>query len=193
MMNATNTLQKIDRVRYYEMADDGAFIDKRVELIDGIITPRPKPTPLECISLSLADQCLRPFFTNAVLRNQAPLQFNSFTELEPDLALVPGNIREWEYVGIDHPGTAMLALEVSESTLERDRTLKAPIYARANIPDYWIINVRDNCVEVYRDSAPDPEAPRGFRYKTVTMLKPPESISPLANPAAQIPVADLLP
>ena len=53
-----------------------------------------------------------------------------------------------------HPTTALLAVEVADSSLAQDRLTKTRLYAAAGIPEVWIINLRDNCVEVYRDPAP---------------------------------------
>ncbi len=74
-----------------------------------------------------------------------------------------------------------------------DRRTKGPRYARAGYADYWIVNLVDRCVEVYRTPVADPSAPLGWRYADVAVVAPPATLAPLAAPASPIPVADLLP
>jgi Uma2 family endonuclease len=92
-----------------------------------------------------------------------------------------------------HPARPALALEVAETSLEVDRGPKASLYARAEIQDYWILNLAEGVLEVYRDPQPDPSAAYGWRYRSVSRLAPPAAVAPLALPSARIPVADLLP
>jgi hypothetical protein len=68
---------------------------------------------------------------------------------------------------------------------------KAGLYARAGIADFWIVNLVDRVLEVHRDPQPS-AAPYGWSYRTVTILRAPDTIRPLANPA-QIAVSELLP
>ncbi len=71
--------------------------------------------------------------------------------------------------------------------------MKGSLYARAGVTDYWIINLVDRVVEVYRDPAPEPSAGHGWHYTRVRTVAPPDSVAPLAVPGALIPVSDLLP
>jgi Uma2 family endonuclease len=70
---------------------------------------------------------------------------------------------------------------------------KGSLYARAGIVDYWIVNLVDRALEVYRDPGADVTAPYGWRYISVERLTPPASVSPIGLQAASIPVAALLP
>ena len=74
-----------------------------------------------------------------------------------------------------------------------DREHKGSRYARAGITDYWIANIPERRVEVYREPVGDAAAPFGWRYVSVSTLGPGETVSPLAMPVARIPIADLLP
>jgi Uma2 family endonuclease len=112
------------------------------------------------------------------------------SEPEPDLAVVPGRPTDYRHA---HPAHPPLVIEVAESSVVFDRAHKGSLYARAAIQDYWIVNLVDRVLEVYRDPAPDPSAPYGYRYRSVVTLGPPAVISPLAFPTSQIAVADLLP
>jgi Uma2 family endonuclease len=77
--------------------------------------------------------------------------------------------------------------------VELDPRRKGSLYARAGIADYWIVNLVDRVLEVYREPEPKPSASDGWRYRSVTTLAPPASVSPLAFASIQIAVSDLLP
>ena len=87
----------------------------------------------------------------------------------------------------------MLIVEVAQSRLRFDRRQNGSLYARAQVADYWIVNLPDRRLEVYRDPRPDPAAPFGWRYGTPLTLGPDDRVAPLAAPAASVTVADLLP
>jgi Uma2 family endonuclease len=84
-----------------------------------------------------------------------------------------------------------LVVEVADSSVRFDRGLKARVYARARIADYWVVNLMDRTVEVYRK--PTIGNRRPARYEVVHVARPGERLIPLAAPAAVIAVADLLP
>ena len=88
------------------------------------------------------------------------------------------------------PNGAVLIVEVADSSIELDQEL-ADDYAAAGVPDYWIDNVRDRCIEVYRDPRPDPASPTGHRYADHRVHHMGESLAPLAKPDAVVAVAAL--
>jgi len=92
-----------------------------------------------------------------------------------------------------HPSRPVLTVEVAESSLAVDRHHKSSLYARAGLPDYWILNLVDRVLEVYGEPAPDPSAPFGWRYARREVFGPSAHVSPLAAPAASIRIVDLLP
>jgi len=119
-----------------------------------------------------------------------PVSLDDESEPEPDLGVVqgrPGDYRE------SHPARVALAVEVAESSLEFDRERKGSLYARAGIDDYWIVNLVDRVLEVYREPEPDASAVYGWRYRSVRVLTPPAVLVPLAFTSSQVAVADLLP
>jgi len=176
---------------YYQMGDMGFFNDERVELIDGEIIKMPPQKDLHAISIALT---LKIFFRAIPdgywVRCQLPLHLSERSEPEPDLSIVSGNPRD--YVGKGHPQTALLVIEISETTLRFDRGSKASFYASAAIQDYWIVNLIDRCVEVYRSPVADSSAQFGFRYAEKLTFSTGQTIKPLAM-AMEVPVADLLP
>src|SRR5207237_2296545 len=109
---------------------------------------------------------------------------------EPAIAIVPGRRADYRHA---HPARPVLIIEVAESSLGFDRVAKGSLYARAGIVDYWIVNLVDRVLEVYRDPGADVTAPYGWRYMSVERFTPPSAAAPLAAPAAPIPVAALLP
>ena len=86
----------------------------------------------------------------------------------------------------------MLVVEVADGSLRLDREQKGSLYARARIGEYWIVNLVDRLLEIYRDPAPDPAASHGWLYRSVVTLAPPAVISPAEFPLSRIQVADLL-
>ena len=89
----------------------------------------------------------------------------------PTLAVVSGSPRTYRDA---HPSRAALVVEVSASSLDFDRDDKGSLYARAGIADYWIVNLVDRVVEVYRDPVPDAAAPYGWRYGSAEVFRAPE-------------------
>lgn len=178
------------RQEYDRLADaDILAPDERVELLEGeIVTMTPQHGP-HAAAIGLAEAALRQAFGSAHwIRIQLPLIVDPDSEPEPDLAVVSGSPRG--YVN-EHPRTALLVVEIADSTLGRDRVHKAPIYARAGIPEYWIVNLAERCLEVYRDPAAPPDRPAS--YRSTQTLGPSDSLAPLAAARTTVTVADLLP
>ncbi len=178
------------REEFYRLADLGCFDNRRVELIEGEIIEMPVPKHPHVASMSLTEDSLRGLFgTGFWIRTQSPLNLGIRSDAEPDLAVVPGGPRDYA----DHPTSALLVIEVSETTLAFDRGRKGSLYASAGITDYWIVNLVDRQLEVYRDPVPDSNELSGFRYSTRLDFLPGQSVTPLALPGAAVAVADLLP
>ena len=84
-------------------------------------------------------------------------------------------------------------IEIADGTLAYDREAKGSLYARFGIPEYWIVNLVERLVEVYRHPEPDDRARFGFSYRRVDRYHPGDAIAPQAVPGASIAVSDLLP
>ena len=176
---------------YYQMAELGFFHGKRVELIEGeIIEMSPMKSP-HMTGITLASEILRQIFIqDYTIRVQGPMNFSEITEPEPDVAVVKGKIRDFT---VAHPKNAELIIEVSDSTLRYDRTKKASLYAKNKIQEYWIVNVKDKRLEVFRRPIKDKTAFYGFGYAEIQIFIEKDTVSPLAKPDAKINVADILP
>jgi Uma2 family endonuclease len=168
----------------------GVFGDRHVELIDGEIYEITIHPPHATATGLATDVLGRLFGDGHVAREQAPLDFGRRNLPEPDVAIVVGTRRDYVRT---HPRTALLIVEVSDTTLRKDRKLKGHTYARAGIADYWIVNLKDRQLEIHRDPGPDAERKGRFRYADVTILKAGDHVAPLARPEARVAVADLLP
>ena len=180
------------REEYYKMAEAGVFRpSERVELIGGrIVTMSPQNSP-HATALTLAHEELRTLFgTGYVVRIQLPLDLSPSSQPEPDITVVRGSVRDYAST---HPTTALLVVEISESTLAFDRGEKASLYASAGIPEYWIVNLLDRRLEVYRDPVPMPGQPYGYGYRNCTHYFAADGVATLAAPQEAIKVADLLP
>src|SRR2546427_11409423 len=179
------------RNEYYKMAEVGIFEGKHVELIEGQVIEMTPTGSLHATAVALAARRLeKAFGAGYFVRWQMPLVVTQNTELEPDLAIVRGDVRDYKD---SHPTTAALIVEVAESSLLHDRTKKAEIYARAGIADYWILNLNDRQLEVHRNPQASSIEPSGFGYRDVTVLTENDVVSPLGAPQEIIAVEDLLP
>jgi len=138
-----------------------------------------------------SDELTKAFGSAFWVRILGELNVSRHSQPKPDLAVVPGRPRD--YKELDTPTTALLAVEVSETTLDYDRNQKGCLYAASGIADCWIVNPVDRQLEVYPHPVADASQPFGFRYASRTDLAPQDQVSPLAAPQAQILVADLLP
>jgi Uma2 family endonuclease len=173
------------------MADVGFFFKRRVELLGGKIIDMAAQYDKHAAALGMVQRAAeRAFGPNFWARPQLPLHLDRVSGPEPDIAVVPGEPKDYASGG--HPKSALLIVEISDTTLRYDRQTKGPRYARAQYQDYWIVNLIDRCVEVYRKPMADPSARLGWRYGDVSILKPPAAIKPIAA-AGEILIADLLP
>lgn len=184
------TLRHWTRAEYDRLVDLGVFHGEPLELLGGQLVVAEPHGAYHASTISAAEYAVRAVLPSGwLVRTQLPVSLDDESEPEPDLVVVagrPGDYRE------SHPDRPALAIEVAESSLVFDRERKGSLYARAGIRDYWIVNLVDGVLEVYRDPEPDPSAVYGWRYRSVTALARPAVIAPLAFPSSQIAVADLL-
>jgi Uma2 family endonuclease len=163
--------------------------DVHVQLVEGEIVEMAPQGPAHVTVIRLVEDRLRAAFGAGFdVRSQGPLALSDVSEPEPDVAVVRGSPRDHAR---EHPATAVLVVEVADTTVDFDRTRKGPMYARAGIPEYWIVDLHASAVEVYRypGTAPDGRA----SYRTYLRVSRDGEISPLAAPGTVIIVRDLLP
>ena len=164
--------------------------DEPIELLAGrLVVREPQRTPHAMATQLVAEALRSAFGAGWSIRVQLPIALDDESEPEPDVAVVPGSPRDYP---IEHPSTPALVVEVAHDSLRSDRILKARLYARAGIGDYWIVNLVERVLEVHR--APTrPRPGRSAAYANVRRVTALESIAPLAAPFARLGVADLLP
>jgi len=185
MRNAPPAPHRWTRKRYEACIAAGIFRpNDRVQLIEGeLIEMAPQRSP-HYAAIAAAEERLRRIFPSGVaLRIQAPLALGDDSEPEPDIAVVQGHWRDF----IDkHPFTALFVVEVADSTLEFDRKRKGPLYARYGIPEYWIVNLVDRQVEVFRD-------PDGSEFRSAQTYRAGDTIPPSTSCPIAVQAADLIP
>lgn len=179
------------RDEYYRMGEMGMFEGQRVELIGGEIVVMSPQNPPHFAEIKRVETQLTFVFGHGYwIRVQGPLSLGLDSDPEPDLAVVKGSVDDFSN---EHPSSALLIVEVSDTTVEFDRGRKASLYACAGIADYWIVNLRESQLEVYRNPMRDRDQPFAFRYSSATILKPGRKIAPLAKPKSVLSVGKLLP
>ena len=191
MSQAPLTLRRWKRVEYARLVGLGVFENDPVELIGGqLVVAEPHGTD-HASSISAVDYAVRAILPPGwIVRIQLPVSLDEESEPEPDLAVVAGRPADYSRA---HPTRPALLVEVAESSLDFDRHHKGSLYARAGVQDYWIVNLADRCLEVYRDPLAEASATYGWRYRSVVSLTRADVVAPLAFPFARMSVTDLLP
>src|SRR5579884_1185208 len=133
---------------YEALVENGILDGERVELLGGAIVTMSPRRSAHATAVSLAEEVLRTFAgPGRYVRVQLPLNLRGDSQPEPDLALVKGVARDYKDA---HPAMADLVVEVADTSLATDQSVKASLYASAGIAEYWIINLQDNLLEVHR-------------------------------------------
>src|SRR5918993_4410484 len=167
---------------YDSLAEQGWFQHQRVQLIHGEIIEMPPHGHAHFQMLNRVGELLRSAFGPGYwVRLQGPLNLPMDSVPEPDVAVVKGTFEEYRA----HPTTALLAVEISDTTLRLDRR-KTSLYAAAGIADYWIVNMVQGQLEVYRNPVADADEEFGYRYADPVILKRPDVIVPVALPHVTI-------
>jgi Uma2 family endonuclease len=186
------SLWRMTRVRYDRLVDVGIFgPEDRVELLDGLLVAREPQGERHATVVGLVRAALEKAFGRGHhVREEKPIALDERSEPEPDVAVVPGRLRDYLTA---HPSRHALVVEVAETSLALDRLRKGGLYARAGVADYWVVNLVDEVLEVYRDPVHTPSGHGDWKYDSVRLLRRPAVVTPLAAPRARIRVAALLP
>jgi Uma2 family endonuclease len=185
-MSGIVTRKRFTADEYQRMGEAGMLSeDDRVELIDGeIVTVTPNGTRHNA-SVNRANRALvRAAGDSAIVQSQGSVRLDRYSEPEPDLVLLRPRT---DFYASRHagPGDILLIIEVAESSIQYDRDVKAPLYAVAGIPEYWLVDLNTNVV--WRYSSPEHGA-----YQGVEQHRRGQSIAPLLLPECRIAVDELL-
>lgn len=155
---------------FHRMADAGVFAeDDRLELLDGEIV---RMTPIGSRHVGCVDR-LNAWFgqrlhADVIVHVQNPVLLSQQTEVYPDIALLKGR-PDFYSQSLPQPSDVLLVVEVAETTGDYDRRIKVPRYARAGVPEVWVVDLRDRAIDVYRQAV-------GGEYREQRRVRPGESL-----------------
>jgi Uma2 family endonuclease len=191
-ITADTPLRRISVDEYHRLIKVGFFApEERLELIEGLMVLMSPIYPPHNGCLARLNRLFVRHIGEelADIRPQMPLTFaHQQSEPQPDLAVVqpePNQYRRRNPRGDE----VFLVIEVSESSLYTDRRVKVPLYARAGIQEYWIVNLRDRQIEVYQQPV---VAGRKADYQIKEVYRSGDIVAPVAFPDCQLAVTDIL-
>jgi Uma2 family endonuclease len=178
---APERVRPLKRVEFERLVHEGLFDDERIELLGGAIVEMSPQDPRQAATVTrLAERLSQAAGSEMLVRVRLPFAASDVSLPEPDLAIVPR--RDYDDA---HPATAFIIVEVSSSSLRKDRLLKSDVYAAANVPEYWIVSLGELDVEVR--TSPD----RGA-YTRARIARAGETIRSEAVPGLEVAVSDFL-
>jgi Uma2 family endonuclease len=186
-MTTTTPSLKLWTVEEYHRLSESGFLaaDGHTELIVGQIISMAAKGTLHVTTLRrLAHTLDEQLGDRALIIMQDPLHLDKFSEPEPDLALVRGTIDDYSH-SHPQPPDIYLIVEVADTTLKQDCEGKAQLYAQAGILDYWVVDVKNRQLHIFR-------SPASAGYTSHLILQEPHQFSPLAFPDIVINLGDIL-
>jgi Uma2 family endonuclease len=176
---------------YRKLGETGLFHGMKTMLIHGELFTMGMPKPPHDYALSVTYEFLRSACpAGHHVRNQLGFDIGTDNDPGPDLAIVPGVIRDY---AATTPTRAVLIVEVAHTTLTIDTTTKAELYATAGVPEYWVLDLEHRQLIVFRDPQALPTGLGATAYKTHLTFGPTDHVSPQVAPQASVLVGDLLP
>jgi Uma2 family endonuclease len=171
---------------FHQMAEAGVFgEDDRIELVEGeILEMSPIGSHHAARVARLQQRLSFAVSERALIWVQNPVRLDDRSEPQPDLALLEVR-RDFYEAALPGPDNVLLIVEIADSSAEYDRQIKAPLYARCAIAEYWLVDLLRQVVTVYRDPSLD-------GYRSVRVAQPGQQISPLAFPDVQLDVSDIV-
>lgn len=180
---ASEPVRRMKRVEFEKLAAAGCYDDERVELLFGVVVQMPPPDPAHDAGVFAVHSLLgRGIAERARVQCQSSFAASDDSHPVPDVLVTPLGRNAWK----QHATTGLLAVEVSNTSMRRDRVIKARLYAETDVEEYWVVNLRRGEVEVYRDR-------EGGEWRTKTTHGRGEAISPRAFPDVVIAVSEIVP
>jgi Uma2 family endonuclease len=182
--------ERLRRIRvdeYHRMIEAGILgEDEHLQLVDGmLVTMSPQGRPHAFVIQKLNRLLARILPDDFEVLTQLPLTLGEDSEPEPDLAVAHARDAASR---TEHPTTALLVIQVAGESLRFDRRSKAALYARAGVPEYWIVNLESALIEVHRE----PDAPSA-RYRKTLVCHRGEILTATVLPTIRVDVAALFP
>ena len=178
----TEPIRPLKRVEYERLAEEGFFEDERVELLFGMVVEMSPIDPSHQASAYHVRRSIeRAIGERAVVRENNPFAASDISEPQPDVMVVPPD-SYWK----EHPSRAFLIVEVALSSVTKDQGVKVKLYGLAEVDEYWIVNLVDEVVEVYRN-------PKRGKWRSMTTYQRGERIAMLAFPDISVAVSEVLP
>lgn len=173
--------RRLRRTEYMRLVEAGVFEDEAVELLYGqLVTMSPQGQAHINVAADLAAMLIRQLGERYRVRTHSGLPLWTYSCPEPDVSVV-------DMSGLlEAPRAAHLVVEVAQTSHVKDRVIKAPLYAQAGIPNYWLLDLDRLRVEVYTQ-------PRGRQYRRVRTLTRKDTLRAVGLPRVAIPVAKILP
>jgi Uma2 family endonuclease len=192
MVSHSTRTRRFSRSEYERLIELGVFRPgEAIELIGGeLVVAEPQGASHYTAIVKTARTLEAVFGVGWHARTQGPIGLDADSEPEPDVAIVAGSPDDYSRA---HPSRPVLTVEVADSSLAADREHKGSLYARAGLADYWVLNLIDRVLEVYRDPVADPAAPFGWRYARRQIFDASMQVIPLTAPESRVRVSHLLP
>lgn len=184
-INVDSSLYRFTVDTYHSIINTGIFKNNhRVELIDGILhTMSPISSYHSGKSIRLMNLLFKTIGNLAIISVQNPLTIPEHSEPQPDLMLLRPRDDFYEHAH-PLPTDTLLIIEIAESSLRYDRTVKVPLYGLHGVPELWLIDLKQKKIELYRD-------PGTEGYRQILLPERHQIIAPVLLPPVQIKVADL--
>jgi Uma2 family endonuclease len=178
----TEPVRPLKRVEYDRLVSEGFFEHENVELLFGLVVPMTPVDPAHNESAYKVAALIRKRIGDrARVREQVQFAASDISEPQPDVLVYP-NGDYWK----EHASKAFLVVEVSRSSLHKDKGPKALLYGLADVDEYWIVNHVDEVVEVYRDR-------HNGEWRQRTTHQRGDIIAMAAFPDVQVAVSEILP
>lgn len=188
-MNAPQTLprHRLSIEDYAKMGNAGILpADARIELIDGDLIDMAPIGSLHSSVVNMLNRILvRQIGDSAIVSVQNPIVLPPDSEPQPDIVVLKPR-RDWYRHAMPVVGDVLLLIEVADTTAERDREVKVPLYARHGIPEVWLVDLKAHVLEIYRE-------PSQRGYGKVLRVQNAETASPQLLGDVTLRLADILP
>lgn len=175
-------IRPLSRGEYVRMVELGMFQDEKVELLRGVlVTMSPQGTKHFRITGWLGRELVLALGRSWDVFQHSPYAATEDSAPEPDISVTPCGAAL-----ADESTAAVLLIEVSDSSIKIDRRIKSAIYAEANVPEYWIVNISDDelSIEVHTDPTPS-------GYRRIEVLRDGDILRPSRLSGVEIAVRDI--